>query len=86
MPARSKPLTLIVSVQVRDITTDPKWERAYGLVIPVLTCADVDGSNEVCPGQPLQGSRGTALTTILYEPAWCMWLSRVQSSAHACLP
>ncbi len=33
--------------QVRDITTSPEWERAYGLVIPVLTCADADGSNEV---------------------------------------
>ncbi len=34
-------------LQVRDITTSPEWERAYGLVIPVLTCADADGSNEV---------------------------------------
>lgn len=37
----------LVVVQVRDITTDPAWERAYGLVIPVLTCADADGNNEV---------------------------------------
>lgn len=32
---------------MRDITTNPAWERAYGLVIPVLTCADADGNNEV---------------------------------------
>ncbi|KAK9842096.1 hypothetical protein WJX81_008206 [Elliptochloris bilobata] len=36
-----------VHLEVRDITTDPEWERAYGLVIPVLTCAYADGSNEV---------------------------------------
>ena len=46
-------LLLCSRLQVRDITTSPEWERAYGLVIPVLTCADADGSNEVRTGMLL---------------------------------
>ena len=34
-------------VQVRDITTNASWEEAYGLIIPVLTSAQSDGSDEV---------------------------------------
>ena len=33
--------------QVRNILTNPAWEEAYGLVIPVLTVAAPDGSREV---------------------------------------
>jgi hypothetical protein len=35
-------------LQIRDITTNKKWWEAYSLVIPVLTFAEADGSNEVC--------------------------------------
>ncbi|KAK9813295.1 hypothetical protein WJX72_011996 [[Myrmecia] bisecta] len=34
-------------LEVRDITTKPEWESAYGLVIPVLTSACLDDSQEV---------------------------------------
>lgn len=37
----------LMLVQVRDITSEPAWWEAYSLTIPVLTVADMDGSNEV---------------------------------------
>ena len=45
-----KPQTDVVQPslpQVRNILTNPTWEEAYGLVIPVLTVAAPDGSREV---------------------------------------
>ncbi len=32
---------------MRDITSNPEWDEAYGLVIPVLTHTALDGSQEV---------------------------------------
>ena len=39
--------TNLMLLQVRDITSEPAWWEAYSLTIPVLTVADMDGSNEV---------------------------------------
>lgn len=33
--------------QMRDISRDPEWEAAYGIAIPVLSHAALDGSHEV---------------------------------------
>ncbi|XP_008444142.1 uncharacterized protein LOC103487576 isoform X3 [Cucumis melo] len=38
-----------VHLQVRDITTNPEWERAYQYEIPVLAKVRSDGSEEVLP-------------------------------------
>ncbi|CAH8272665.1 unnamed protein product [Arabidopsis lyrata] len=38
-----------VTLQVRDITTNPKWERAYQYEIPVLAKENSDGKEEVLP-------------------------------------
>ena len=37
-----------VELEVRDISTNPAWEAAYSMSVPILTAADPDGSNEVC--------------------------------------
>lgn len=34
-------------LEVRDITSRPEWEAAYGMTIPVLAAAAADGSGEV---------------------------------------
>lgn len=36
-----------VELEVRDITSNPAWEAAYSMSVPVLVAADPDGSNEV---------------------------------------
>ncbi|XP_038898494.1 uncharacterized protein LOC120086116 isoform X2 [Benincasa hispida] len=38
-----------VDLQVRDITTNPEWEKAYKYEIPVLAKVRSDGSEEVLP-------------------------------------
>ncbi|CAE6127354.1 unnamed protein product [Arabidopsis arenosa] len=38
-----------VTLQVRDITTNPEWERAYQYEIPVLAKENLDGKEEVLP-------------------------------------
>ncbi|XP_059630771.1 uncharacterized protein LOC132273739 [Cornus florida] len=38
-----------VDLQVRDITTNPVWERAYQFEIPVLARVLSDGSEETLP-------------------------------------
>ncbi|KAG7615281.1 putative glutaredoxin, Thioredoxin-like superfamily [Arabidopsis thaliana] len=38
-----------VTLQVRDITTNPEWERAYQYEIPVLAKENSDGKEEVLP-------------------------------------
>ncbi|XP_058219922.1 uncharacterized protein LOC131330385 isoform X2 [Rhododendron vialii] len=38
-----------VDLQVRDITTNPEWERAYQYEIPVLARVRSDGTEEVLP-------------------------------------
>ncbi|XP_057870052.1 uncharacterized protein LOC131076747 isoform X2 [Cryptomeria japonica] len=37
-----------VQLEVRDITTNPDWEKAYQYEIPVLVRLLADGSEEVC--------------------------------------
>ena len=36
-----------VQLEVRDILSDPAWEAAYSMSVPVLKVAGLDGSNEV---------------------------------------
>jgi hypothetical protein len=36
-----------VPMEVRDIATNPAWEAAYAMEVPVMRVADADGSNEV---------------------------------------
>ncbi|XP_010455249.1 PREDICTED: uncharacterized protein LOC104736869 [Camelina sativa] len=38
-----------VVLQVRDITTNPEWERAYQYEIPVLAKENSDGKEEILP-------------------------------------
>ncbi|KAI3414578.1 Glutaredoxin-like protein [Psidium guajava] len=38
-----------VDLQVRDITSNPEWERAYQYEIPVLAKVLCDGSEEILP-------------------------------------
>lgn len=38
-----------VELQIRDITTNPEWERAYQYEIPVLAKLRPDGSEEMLP-------------------------------------
>ncbi|XP_075082684.1 uncharacterized protein LOC142166886 isoform X2 [Nicotiana tabacum] len=38
-----------VQLQVRDITSNPKWEKAYQYEIPVLARVRPDGTEEVLP-------------------------------------
>ncbi|KAD1781283.1 hypothetical protein R6Q59_010587 [Mikania micrantha] len=38
-----------VDLQVRDITTNPQWEKAYQYEIPVLARLRSDGTEEVIP-------------------------------------
>ncbi|XP_010438439.1 PREDICTED: uncharacterized protein LOC104722031 [Camelina sativa] len=38
-----------VVLQVRDITTNPVWERAYQYEIPVLAKENSDGKEEILP-------------------------------------
>ncbi|KAG7552387.1 Thioredoxin-like superfamily [Arabidopsis thaliana x Arabidopsis arenosa] len=38
-----------VTLQVRDITTNPEWERAYQYEIPVLAKENSDGKEEILP-------------------------------------
>ncbi|CAN7045610.1 hypothetical protein Bca4012_072531 [Brassica carinata] len=38
-----------VTLQVRDITTNPDWERAYQYEIPVLAKENSDGKEEILP-------------------------------------
>ncbi|ESQ38769.1 hypothetical protein EUTSA_v10029072mg [Eutrema salsugineum] len=38
-----------VILQVRDITTNPEWERAYQYGIPVLAKENSDGKEEILP-------------------------------------
>ncbi|KAI7745369.1 hypothetical protein M8C21_004464 [Ambrosia artemisiifolia] len=38
-----------VDLQIRDITTNPDWEKAYQYEIPVLTTLRSDGTEEVIP-------------------------------------
>ncbi|XP_030526988.1 uncharacterized protein LOC115738508 [Rhodamnia argentea] len=38
-----------VDLQVRDITSNPEWERAYQYEIPVLAKVLSDGSEEILP-------------------------------------
>ncbi|VVB08334.1 unnamed protein product [Arabis nemorensis] len=38
-----------VVLQVRDITTNPEWERAYQYEIPVLAKENPDGKEEILP-------------------------------------
>ncbi|XP_022141305.1 uncharacterized protein LOC111011727 isoform X2 [Momordica charantia] len=38
-----------VDLQVRDITSNPEWERAYQYEIPVLAKVLADGSEEALP-------------------------------------
>ncbi|KAL1188275.1 hypothetical protein V5N11_013484 [Cardamine amara subsp. amara] len=38
-----------VVLQVRDITTNPEWERAYQYEIPVLAKENFDGKEEILP-------------------------------------
>ncbi len=36
-----------VELEIRDISTNPKWKAAYSMSVPVLAVASLDGSNEV---------------------------------------
>ncbi|KAK1407566.1 hypothetical protein QVD17_39185 [Tagetes erecta] len=38
-----------VELQIRDISTNPEWEKAYQYEIPVLTRLRADGTEEVIP-------------------------------------
>ncbi|XAR62791.1 hypothetical protein NMG60_11017670 [Bertholletia excelsa] len=38
-----------VDLQIRDITTNPEWERAYQYEIPVLARVLSDGTEEILP-------------------------------------
>ncbi|KAJ4910056.1 Thioredoxin superfamily protein [Raphanus sativus] len=38
-----------VTLQVRDITTNPEWEMAYQYEIPVLAKENADGKEEILP-------------------------------------
>ncbi|KAF5806502.1 putative glutaredoxin, Thioredoxin-like superfamily [Helianthus annuus] len=38
-----------VDLQIRDITSNPEWEKAYQYEIPVLTRLRSDGTEEVIP-------------------------------------
>ncbi|CAA7019674.1 unnamed protein product [Microthlaspi erraticum] len=38
-----------VTLQVRDITTNPEWEKAYQYEIPVLAKENSDGKEEILP-------------------------------------
>ncbi|KAI3686782.1 hypothetical protein L1987_80469 [Smallanthus sonchifolius] len=38
-----------VELQIRDISSNPEWERAYQYEIPVLTRLRSDGTEEVIP-------------------------------------
>ncbi|XP_054788521.1 uncharacterized protein LOC129294300 [Prosopis cineraria] len=38
-----------VDLQIRDITSNPEWERAYQYEIPVLTKLHTDGTEEILP-------------------------------------
>ncbi|KAL0877107.1 hypothetical protein Bca101_026812 [Brassica carinata] len=38
-----------VDLQVRDITSNPEWERAYQYEIPVLAKENSDGKEEILP-------------------------------------
>ncbi|KAK9080235.1 hypothetical protein SSX86_001911 [Deinandra increscens subsp. villosa] len=38
-----------VDLQIRDISSNPEWEKAYQYEIPVLTRLRSDGSEEVIP-------------------------------------
>ncbi|GAB4861361.1 hypothetical protein Ancab_036523 [Ancistrocladus abbreviatus] len=38
-----------VELEIRDITTNPDWERAYQYEIPVLTKVGSDGTEEAFP-------------------------------------
>ncbi|KAI4389160.1 hypothetical protein MLD38_001416 [Melastoma candidum] len=38
-----------VVLQIRDITTDPEWEKAYQYEIPVLARLRPDGTEEILP-------------------------------------
>ncbi|KAD4385294.1 hypothetical protein E3N88_25462 [Mikania micrantha] len=38
-----------VDLQIRDITTNPQWEKAYQYEIPVLARLRSDGTEEVIP-------------------------------------
>nr|GMD74109.1 Thioredoxin superfamily protein isoform 1 [Ipomoea batatas] len=39
----------VVDLEVRDITTNPEWEKAYQFEIPVLARLCPDGTEEVIP-------------------------------------
>ncbi|KAL7246288.1 hypothetical protein ACSBR2_001416 [Camellia fascicularis] len=38
-----------IDLQIRDITTNPEWERAYQYEIPVLARVLSDGTEEILP-------------------------------------